>query len=73
MAALQRVEFLPWEPFGTAKSPDSTDRDTPELLDIVDETAALTTAGDDDAVARLLDLATKDDRLRPPDALPIAR
>jgi hypothetical protein len=69
MAALQRIELLPWEPFGTAKSPESTIGDTPELLEIVDQTAAFTSAGDDASVATVLKLAERDERLRPPDAL----
>jgi hypothetical protein len=60
------VELLPWEPFGIAKSPGSTTGDTPELLELVDSTAALTSAGDDASISALLSMAEKDPRLRPP-------
>jgi hypothetical protein len=69
IASLQRIELLPWEPHGTAKSPESTIGDTPELLDIVDRTAELTARGDDASISELLALAERDERLRPPAAL----
>jgi hypothetical protein len=69
VGSLQRMEFLPWEPFGTAKSPESTTADTPELLAIVDKTAELATNGDDASIAELLEMAGRDERLRPPAAL----
>ena len=47
VASLQKVELLPWEPFGIVKAPQSTIPDTPELLALVDHVAALTTRGDD--------------------------
>ena len=50
VASLQKVELLPWEPFGIAKSPGSTIGDTPELLALVDRTAELTAMGDDASV-----------------------
>jgi hypothetical protein len=68
VASLQKVELLPWEPFGIAKSPGSTIADTPELLALVDRTADLTTMGDDASVAKLLQMAEQDERLRPPQA-----
>jgi hypothetical protein len=66
IASLQRVELLPWEPFGIAKSPGSKTGDTPEILDVVDRTAALTVAGDDASIGELLSMAERDERLRPP-------
>jgi hypothetical protein len=66
VASLQRVELLPWEPFGIAKSPGSTTGDTPELLELVDATAALTSGGDDASINELLSMAEKEPRLRPP-------
>lgn len=68
VASLQRVELLPWEPFGIAKAPESTTADTPELLALVDRTAELTTMGDDASVSKLLMMAEGDERLRPPQA-----
>jgi hypothetical protein len=66
IASLQKVELLPWEPFGIAKSPGSTIGDTPELLAVVDKTAALTTDGSTTAIADLIEMAQHDDRLVPP-------
>jgi hypothetical protein len=68
IAALQKVELLPWEPFGIAMAPDSTIPDTPELLSLVDHVASLAARGDADAVSELLALAKADERLRPPTA-----
>jgi hypothetical protein len=68
IASLQKVELLPWEPFGIAKSPGSTIGDTPELLAINDRTAELTAMGDNASVAKLLELARTDERLRPSQA-----
>jgi len=68
VASLQKVELLPWEPFGIAKAPGSTTADTPELLALVDRTAELTMMGDDASIAKLLRMAEQDDRLRPPQA-----
>ncbi len=68
VAALQKVELLPWEPFGIAKAPQSTIPDTPELLALVDHVAALTVRGDAAAITELLDIAETDERLRPPGA-----
>jgi len=68
MAALQKVELLPWEPFGIAKSPQSTLPDTDELLALVDRAAALTARGDATSIAELLVLADADVRFRPPQA-----
>jgi hypothetical protein len=69
IASLQKVELLPWEPFGIARSPEAAVPDTPELLDLVDHTAALTALGDDASVTELLALAARDARLRPPEPL----
>jgi hypothetical protein len=66
VASLQKVELLPWEPFGIAKAPGSTIADMPELLAMVDRTAELTTMGDDASVSKLLRMASEDERLRPP-------
>ena len=68
VAALRKVELLPWEPFGIAKSPGSTIGDTPELLALNDRTAELTTMGDNASVSKLLLMAEGDERLRPPQA-----
>ena len=69
IASLQKVELLPWEPFGIAKAPGSTTADTPELLALADRTADLTAMGDDASVAKLLRMAEQDERLRPPKAM----
>lgn len=66
VASLQKVELLPWEPFGIAKAPQSTIPDTPELLALVDRVAALTVRGDADSIRELLTLTEYDERLRPP-------
>ncbi len=66
VASLQKVELLPWEPFGIAKAPDSVIPDTPELMALVDRVADLTANGDDASVSELFDLARSDERLRPP-------
>lgn len=66
IASLQKVELLPWEPFGIAKSPESKIGDTPELLAINDRTAELAAMGDNPSVAKLLQLALAEERLRPP-------
>jgi hypothetical protein len=68
VAALQKVELLPWEPFGIAKAPDSTIADTPEVLALVDRVAALTASGDADSIGELLAMARADARLRPSEA-----
>lgn len=68
VASLQKVELLPWEPFGIAKAPESTIPDTLELLALVDRVARLTAEGDDASVRELLALVETDDRLRPPAA-----
>ena len=66
VAALQRIELLPWEPFGIARAPYSAISDTPELLALVDHVAALTARGDANAIRELLAIAETDERLRPP-------
>lgn len=66
VAALQKVELLPWEPFGIAKAPQSTIPDTPDLLALIDRVAALTASGDASSVHELLRMAESDERLRPP-------
>ncbi len=66
VAALQKIELLPWEPYGIARAPDSTIPDTPELLALVDHVAALTAHGDANTVRELLAIAETDERLRPP-------
>ena len=66
VASLQKIELLPWEPFGFAKAPESTIPDADELLALVDSVASLTTRGDATAIAELLALAKSDERLRPP-------
>jgi hypothetical protein len=68
VASLQKVELLPWEPFGIAKAPQSTIPDTPELMALVDRAADLTASGDDASISELLDLAASDARLHPPEA-----
>jgi len=68
VAALQKVELLPWEPFGIAKAPDSAIPQTDELLALVDRAASLTAAGDQASVRELLSLAEREPRLRPPGA-----
>jgi hypothetical protein len=68
IAALQKVELLPWEPFGIAKAPDSGPPDTDELLALIDHVAELTAGGDTASIQELLGLAETDARLRPPDA-----
>lgn len=68
LSALQKVELLPWEPFGIAKSPQPTIPDTPEMLTLVDRVAALTANGDANSINELLVIADGDARLRPPDA-----
>ncbi len=68
VAALQRVELLPWEPFGIAKAPQSTIPDTSEILALVDRVAALTASGDPESISELLALAQGDERLGPPQA-----
>ncbi len=67
VASLQKVELLPWEPFGIAKSPDSTIVDTDEMLALIDRAAALTRIGDDASVTELLQLAESEPLLRPPE------
>ena len=66
VAALQKIELLPWEPYGIARAPDSTAPDTPEVLALVDRVAVLTARGDADAIRELLANAEADERLRPP-------
>jgi len=66
VASLQKVELLPWEPFGIAKAPQSTVPDTDDLLALVDHVAALTANGDAGSITELLALAETDERLRPP-------
>jgi hypothetical protein len=66
VASLQKVELLPWEPFGIAKAPQSTIPDTSEILALVDRVAALTARGDATAIGELLAIADTDERLRPP-------
>ena len=68
VASLQKVELLPWEPFGIAKGPESTIPDTPELMALVDRLVDLTADGGDASISELLDLAATDARLRPPEA-----
>ena len=68
VAALQKVELLPWEPFGIAKALQSTIPDTDELVALVDRVAALTANGDAASIQDLLALADHDERLRPPAA-----
>ncbi len=67
IASLQKVELLPWEPFGIAKASGTT-IDEPEVLALLDRTAELTAMGDDASVAKLLTMAEGDERLRPPQA-----
>ncbi len=66
VASLQKVELLPWEPFGVARAPGSSVAD--EDLSLVQRIAELTATGDDASIADLLRLANDDARLRPPDA-----
>ena len=69
VAALQKIELLPWEPFGIARGPRSAVADTPEILALVDHLASLTARGDAEAVSELLAMARTDERLRPPEAM----
>ena len=66
VAALQKIELLPWEPFGIVRELGSTVPDSAELLALIDHLAALTARGDADAIDELLTLAENDSRLRPP-------
>jgi hypothetical protein len=68
IASLQKIELLPWEPFGIATAPQSTIPDTPEILALIDRVADLATSGDADSMHQLLALAEHDERLRPPAA-----
>jgi hypothetical protein len=71
VSSLQKVELLPWEPFGMhGIPPPGTDAspETDELRALVDRVAALTARGDDASVGELLALAERDARLQPPAA-----
>lgn len=65
IASLQGFELLPWESFGIGNGAQPT----PDDVVLLNETAELTRRGDDDSIAALLDLAGRDERLRPPVSL----
>ena len=70
VASLQRVELLPWEPFGMLGI-EREPRPRPRAADVdalIDRVAALTARGDDASILELLSLAESDARLRPPAA-----
>ncbi len=68
VGALQKVELLPWEPFGLIQPRGSTEQETPNVMALVDRVAALTARGDNDSIDELLSMARADERLRPPAA-----
>jgi hypothetical protein len=71
VASLQKVELLPWEPFGMQGiAPPGTEAppETAELMALVDRAAALSARGDDASINELLSLAERDGRLRPPES-----
>ncbi len=67
--ALNKVEILPWDPWGLMFGPG--DALTAEDAELLDEIAALTVAGDE-AFPRLRALAETEPRLQPPPGWPSA-